>query len=83
MYADDNDAGKLQIGIFTVFSLFISFYFIYIYRVFHNLFPLYLYVKYLKLLFKNYFLYAESARIIGIHRCNTLKYFQVFQAGSW
>ena len=56
MYADDNDAGKLQIGIFTVFSLFIYFYFIYIYMdVFHNLFPLYLYVKYLKLLFKNYY----------------------------
>ena len=54
MYADDNDAGKLQIGIFTVFSLFIYFYFIYM-DVFHNLFPLYLYVKYLKLLFKNYY----------------------------
>ena len=68
-------------SVYSLSFLYLFLFILYIYiDVFHNLFPLYLYVKYLKkLLFKNYFLYAESARIIGIHRCNTLKYFQVFQ----
>ena len=66
-------------SVYSLSFLYLFLFILYIYiDVFHNLFPLYLYGKYLKLLFKNYFLYAESAwsaRIIGIHRCNTLKYF--------
>ena len=74
MYADDYDAGKLQIGIFTVFSIYFFLFYVNIYNMVFliiYIFPLYLYVSvlfekiyYSKIIMQNY--QREFTKFIGI-----------------